>query len=390
MHLMQLRMSRHVALVVSAVLAVGSVCNGAADSTTGPQGWLEDYATARQESNRQGLPLLIHFSASWCGPCQRMERETLHSSALMSYIGKKIIALKIDSDQHPDLVEAFRVESLPTDLIIAPSSGKVVSRTAGYQASGKYLASVRHWSGQFPEERAQALARLTPRAKPEQPLAPSESSRFRNDRRRAPRREQVPGRREQVPRRLDQQPAGRKQRFESHPGPIAKRAEGGKSLQGTERPQGATGPGGVNSPLSPRRSGQETNPPLPHSPDTLIGLDGYSPVAIKNRRTWTRGRRDLSAVWQGVIYYFASEKELRAFRRAPHRYAPRMLGCDPVVLWEDDRAVQGDVRFGAFYAGDLFLFSSSGSRNRFKRNPDRYVQVRHVLNPAEITGKRLR
>lgn len=317
---MQIRLSRTLASVILAALAV----NGArADSTTGPRQWLVDYAFARAESNRLGLPLLIHFSTSWCGPCRQMERETLHAPTLMGLVGTQLIALKVDCDESPGLAEAFRVNSYPTDVIVAPSSGRIVSHTVGYQASGQYLANVNHWKTQFPNERTQAIARLTPEPAPNQPIV------------RSPPKSQSPSL------------------------PVIKRPE--PSIASQPRPA-----------------------------ENLVGLDGYSPVAIKTRRTWARGRRDLSAIWQGVIYYLASDKELQAFRSAPHRYAPRMLGCDPVLLWESDRAVQGNVEFGAFYDGELYLFSTAESRDRFKLNPNQYVRVRHVLNPEEVLGTRIR
>ena len=109
-------------------------------TTVGPDQWLVDYSFARQEAKRLGLPLLIHFSATWCGPCKQMERDTLHTPALQSVLGTQVIALKVDSDENPGLIEAFRVDLLPTDIVVAPD-GKIVSRTTNYQNPDQYLTS---------------------------------------------------------------------------------------------------------------------------------------------------------------------------------------------------------------------------------------------------------
>jgi YHS domain-containing protein len=301
-----------------------------AQSLTGPKQWLADYGFARQESKRLGLPLLIHFSTSWCGPCKQMEQETLHSKALLATFGTQLLALKIDADEDPGIFKAFRGESLPTDVIVAPN-GVIVFHTSGYQPTQRYMANVRHWSTQFPDERAAAIARLTPRPAASQPnSSPSPS---------AP---------------IQQAPV----------------------IAGPQRP--------VASPTVVQRP-EATSPA-----SSLIGLAGYSPVAIKTRRVWVKGREDLSVTWQGVVYYLANDREYLAFKNSPHRYAPRMLGCDPVVLWNSDRAVQGVVEFGAFYDGDLYLFTTGETRDRFKLNPDQFVRIRHVLNPEEVIGTRLR
>jgi len=318
--------------ILSALLLITAVIPdvGIAQSTTGPKQWMVDYGFARQESKRLGLPLLVHFSTEGCGPCKLMERETLKSKALLAIFGTQILALKINYEDHPGIAEAFRVELYPSDVIVAPN-GTIVFQTSGHQTTRRYMANIIHWSKQFPKERAAAIARLTP--------PPSASP-------------QTPGTRPSAPTR--QVPV----------------------IAGPQR----TLPGST----------------VAHRPETiptaskLIGLSGYSPVAIKTRRVWAKGREDLAVTWQGVVYYLGNDREYLAFKNAPHRYAPRMLGCDPVLLWNSDRAVQGTVEFGAFYDGDLYLFTAAETRDRFKVNPDQFVTVRHSLNSEEVIGTRVR
>lgn len=318
-------------ILSSLLLIAAAIPNvGSAQPTTGPKQWLADYGFARQESERLGLPLLIHFSTEGCPPCKLMERETLNSKALVAKFGTQILALKINYADDPGIAEAFRVELYPSDVIVAPN-GTIVFKTSGHQSTQKYMANISHWSKQFPKERAAAIASLTP-----PPVASPQNS----------------GTRPSVP---------------TKQAPV---------IAGSQRPV----------PDSTVVHRPETRPPA----SRLIGLSGYSPVAIKTRRVWTKGREDLAVTWQGVVYYLGNDREYLAFKNAPHRYAPRMLGCDPVLLWNSDRAVQGAVEFGAFYDGDLYLFTTRESRDRFKVNPDQFVAVRHVLNPEEVIGTRIR
>ncbi len=119
-------------------------------------------------------------------------------------------------------------------------------------------------------------------------------------------------------------------------------------------------------------------------PTAFVGLEGYSPVALKRYRKWVKGSPQFAAQYQGVTFYMANAEELAEFRRAPDLYAPRLLGCDPVILYLTDRAIPGSIEYGAFFDGQLYLFASDKTRQLFKENPLRYVQVRNVLNVDEV------
>lgn len=308
-----------------------------AETTDGPRRWLTDYNVARHEAERLGLPLVIHFGATWCGPCLQMERETLNSPELMKQLGTKFIGVKIDNDEQYELVKAFRVESLPTDLIVAPD-GRIVARTSAYRSQSSYLASMNQWSGAFQKERQQALAKLQP-----QPVRPETN----------PTQTGVPT-----------------------PTTTPKASFVAKST----KPDPELPPSQVVTKPTPTET--EQNP--------LVGLDGYSPVAVKRGKQWIKGRPDLTVTYQGVVYYLADANEVRLFNASPERYAPKLLGCDPVELYQSDRAVQGSVEYGAFFDGELYLFGSLDSRNQFKFDPERYTKVRTVLRSDEILGTRLR
>lgn len=120
------------------------------------------------------------------------------------------------------------------------------------------------------------------------------------------------------------------------------------------------------------------------SPQSVIGLDGFSPVSLGASRTWVRGKPEFAFEFKGVTYHMASPEELEAFRNSPDDFAPRLLGCDPVVVHETGRAVPGRTDYGAYFDGDLYLFESDESRRRFKTNPPRYTRIQHVLRVDNI------
>ncbi|HET6424524.1 MAG TPA: thioredoxin family protein [Planctomycetaceae bacterium] len=133
-------------------------------------------------------------------------------------------------------------------------------------------------------------------------------------------------------------------------------------------------------PIDPHETGNMSRP----ESSSVIGLDGFSPVAIMMKKDWVKGSSEFAFDFKGVTYHLCSQQEYDSFRAAPEDFAPRLLGCDPVVLWESDRAVQGAVACAAFYDGELYLFESRESRTKFKTNPPKYIRIQHVLNVDNI------
>jgi YHS domain-containing protein len=119
-------------------------------------------------------------------------------------------------------------------------------------------------------------------------------------------------------------------------------------------------------------------------PKPVIGMDGYSPVALSKNRKWTRGSSKFAWDHKDVTYYFSSREELVEFRNNPDSFAPKLLGCDPVILWESDKAVAGNIRYGAYFDNELFLFKSDERRLQFKSNPEKYIRLQHALKADQI------
>ncbi len=107
-------------------------------------------------------------------------------------------------------------------------------------------------------------------------------------------------------------------------------------------------------------------------------MDGYCPVTLRKTRDWVEGTSEFQSEYQGVTFFLTSAENKVAFEADPSRYVPRLLGCDPVAMWESDRAVAGTTDFGAFYNGELYLFVTRENRDLFKVDPERYARLRHV------------
>jgi len=71
-------------------------------------------------------PVLVDFSATWCGPCRKLE-PIVH--AVASDFDSQIKVVKVDVDRAPSSAARFAVLSVPTLLIL--SDGQVKDQVIG-------------------------------------------------------------------------------------------------------------------------------------------------------------------------------------------------------------------------------------------------------------------
>ena len=283
--------------------------------------WHTSFVSAQAEAKRLNLPILLHFYADWCMPCRRMEREVLKDPQLLKQMGNRMVAVKINADQHQDLVERYSVRALPADVFVDPD-GRLLGRIDSHEGKASYLAQIAKVEARFASvAKVQVATSKSPRTLPEASQATT---------------------------------------------------DGQPSI-------------GQNDTLSsePPAAAVKTDP-------SLIGLKSYSPVALAKHRKWRKGKAQFAATHKGIVYHLADADEHAEFQADPQRYSPRLLGCDPVLLWETDRAIAGSIRYGAYYDGKLYFFSTRENREQFRETPTRYTQSRHVLRADRIERTVLR
>lgn len=259
-------------------------------STLPKTGWHTSFSQAEAEAKALGKPLLIHFYADWCGPCQKMESNVLNEPAVLRCLGKDVVGVKVNADHHSDLKSRFGISGFPSDVVVSPK-GQVSSRYVGYTSESSYVARLKKEGDKYPSKPAAQLAKAEKSATKE-----------------------------------------------------SKSDEKAKHL----------------------------------------GLDGYSPVALTTGKLWKKGQPEFAARYRGIIYHFANEEELELFLETPDTYAPRLLGCDPVILAKSGRAVRGDIEHGVFFREKVYLMATGANREEFLKNPALYADKQMAVEADKI------
>src|SRR5690348_410810 len=83
--------------------------------------WVTDLAVARQIATANKRLVLLHFTATWCGPCQRIERDYFTKPQVINALSASFVPVKIDIDQHRDLAEQFGVRNIPCEVVLTPA-----------------------------------------------------------------------------------------------------------------------------------------------------------------------------------------------------------------------------------------------------------------------------
>ncbi len=292
-------------MVILSVLAsavVSSPCEAQSD------GWQSEFSSAKAAADNSGVPILLHFYAWYCGPCQRMDRDVFSDHQVQQSLSDGISSVKVDVTQDPELASQFGATTVPRDVVIYPD-GTSQTLHVGYVSKSSYLSMLRDIAAR--------------------------------------------GRTMVVPRPVD--------------------------------PSTAANPDIVNNVAAKSVIPADAEPSVE---PLILGLEGFCPVRLHDKREWTAGQEAVLADYRGIRYQFSGETERAAFLKNPAEYAPQDLGCDPVVLTDVQKAVTGSIRYGAFFDERLYLFRSPENRDQFKKNPLKFTRIRSALKVDQIEGTR--
>jgi thioredoxin 1 len=90
--------------------------------------------TFQKQVLESALPVMVDFTATWCGPCKMLEPLV---KQIADDLSGKLSVVKLDIDDNQNLTMQFQVMGVPTLILF--KAGKPVERMTGYQPKDRIV-----------------------------------------------------------------------------------------------------------------------------------------------------------------------------------------------------------------------------------------------------------
>ena len=94
-------------------------------------------AEFQQEVLDSSMPVLVDFTAEWCGPCKMLS--PIVDEIASQYEGK-LRVVKVDADANENVMQQYGILGLPTLMLF--KNGEVVERITGFKPKDKILGKL--------------------------------------------------------------------------------------------------------------------------------------------------------------------------------------------------------------------------------------------------------
>jgi thioredoxin 1 len=99
-------------------------------------------AASFKEVIQSSKPVLVDFSAEWCGPCKMMAPILKQTK---EQLGDKATIIKVDVDKNSETAQQFNIQGVPTLILF--KDGQVKWRQSGVVQANTIVQVINQYSG---------------------------------------------------------------------------------------------------------------------------------------------------------------------------------------------------------------------------------------------------
>ena len=379
--------------------------------------WETDMNVAMTRAEREQRPLFLHFVGNDSSSAQQMGSEVFSQPNIASHLNANFVMVRINAVENSVLAQKYSITAIPTDLVLRPN-GQIIHRRVGVIAADRFAQYLTFLQETIQAERNQAPSSPPPTQtnpflnvnsqSPVQPVSPPPAMPSGTIPPSAPHQQSMISAVPSVGQdpfaqhspAVQQSPMGH-QTPTQHPPfaqptppvqmpPIATGttaqsvASANNPLRGAEiaaRPAWEQNVSMLNSPTPPPVPAATIQAmlgepaPAKMTVEVPLALEGFCPIMLCTEERWVAGNPAFSTMFQEHIFRFSSREALLRFAQNPANYVPVAMGEDIVLTVDRNRRVNGDRRFGAWYQGRVFLFSSQETFDAFEASPEYYADI---------------
>lgn len=97
-----------------------------------------------------------------------------------------------------------------------------------------------------------------------------------------------------------------------------------------------------------------------------LAIQGYDPVGYFKQNKALKGKKEISATYEGVVYYFSTIENKNLFVKTPAKYEPQYGGWCAYAMGNSGEKVEIDPETFKIIDGKLYLFYNAYFNNTLK------------------------
>lgn len=100
--------------------------------------------------------------------------------------------------------------------------------------------------------------------------------------------------------------------------------------------------------------------------DNKVAIQGYDPIAYFKQSKAIKGKKEISANYEGVIYQFSSATNKETFLKSPNAFEPKYGGWCAYTMGNSGEKVEINPETFKIIDGKLYLFYNAYFSNTLK------------------------